>query len=237
MRHSFRRIGRVGFDTGLGACLGVAMSPTSAGCDQDANMTIRPLRILVIDENRIRASIIEAGLRDAGHRQVTLVHEVAGIARRIADVEPDVIVIDLENPNRDMLENMFQISRTVKRPIAMFVDKSDSAAIEAAVDAGVSAYVVDGLRKERVKPILDMAISRFNAFSRMARALEETRSELASRKIIDRAKGILMKSRKLSEDEAYALLRKTAMNQNRKIGDIAQSLVTAAGILDSGGES
>jgi response regulator NasT len=194
-------------------------------------MSAGSLTILVIDENRIRASIIEAGLRDAGHRQVTVVHDVAGIAKRIAEIEPDVIVIDLENPNRDMLENMFQLSRAVKRPIAMFVDRSDRASIEAAVDAGVSAYVVDGLKKERIKPILDMAISRFNAFSRMARELEEARSELENRKVVDRAKGILMKSRGLSEEAAYALLRKTAMNQNRKIAEIAQSLVTAAGLL------
>jgi len=194
-------------------------------------MTGGPLSILVIDENRIRAAIIEAGLREAGHERVTLVHDITGIARQIAEIEPDVIVIDLENPNRDMLENMFQLSRAVKRPIAMFVDRSDAASIEAAVDAGVSAYVVDGLRKERVKPILEMAISRFNAFSRMARELEEARSELANRKLIDRAKGILMKSRGLSEAAAYALLRKTAMNQNRKISDIAQSLITAEGLL------
>lgn len=195
-------------------------------------MIRKSLTVLVIDENHIRASIIEAGLREAGHQQVTVIHDVAGIARRIAEIEPDVIVIDLENPNRDMLENMFQLSRVVKRPIAMFVDRSDQASIEAAVEAGVSAYVVDGLRQERVKPILDMAISRFNAFSRMARELEEARSELESRKVIDRAKGILMKSRGLSENAAYTLLRKTAMNQNRKIAEIAQSLVTAAGLLD-----
>ena len=194
-------------------------------------MSPAALRIVVIDENRIRAAVIESGLRDAGHTEVTLIHEVAGIARRIAEINPDVIVIDLENPNRDMLENMFQLSRAVKRPIAMFVDRSDSASIEAAVEAGVSAYVVDGLRKERVKPILDMAISRFNAFSRMARELEEARGELEDRKVIDRAKGILMKSRKLSEADAYAVLRKTAMNQNRKLAEIAQSLVTAAGLL------
>lgn len=192
------------------------------------------LRILVIDENRIRAAIIEAGLRDAGHMEVTLVDDVTGIAARIAALQPDVIVIDIENPNRDMLENMFQLSRAVKRPIAMFVDRSDTASIEAAVDAGVSAYVVDGLKKERVKPILDMAISRFNAFSRMERELEEARTELESRKTVERAKGILMKSRGLSEQEAYALLRKTAMNQNRRIGDVAQSLVTAAGLLGAG---
>jgi response regulator NasT len=197
-------------------------------------MPARSLTILVIDENRIRASVIEAGLREAGHDTVTVINDVAGIARRIAEIEPDVIVIDLENPNRDMLENMFQLSRAVKRPIAMFVDRSDQASIEAAVDAGVSAYVVDGLKKERVKPILDMAISRFNAFSRMARELEEARSELENRKLVERAKGILMKSKGLGEEAAYALLRKTAMNQNRKIAEIAQSLVTAAGLLGPG---
>ena len=189
------------------------------------------LSILIIDENRLRASVIEAGLRDAGYSNLTVVHDVAGIARRIADIAPDVIVISLENPNRDMLENMFQLSRAVQRPIAMFVDRSDQAAIEAAVEAGVSAYVVDGLKRERVKPILEMAISRFNAFSRMTRELQEARSELENRKLIDRAKGILMSTRGLSEAEAYALLRNTAMNQNRKISEIAESLITAAGLL------
>jgi response regulator NasT len=196
-------------------------------------MPARPatLSILIIDENRLRASVIEAGLREAGHDNFTIVHDVTGIARRIADIEPDVIVISLENPNRDMLENMFQLSRAVKRPIAMFVDRSDRAAIEAAVEAGVSAYVVDGLKQERVKPILDMAISRFNAFSRMTRELEEARSELENRKLVDRAKGILMTTRGLSEADAYALLRKTAMNQHRKLSEIAESLITAAGLL------
>lgn len=204
---------------------------------QNAGMKSASLRVLVIDENRIRAAVIEAGLREAGHTEVTVVHDVSGIAARIVRLEPDVIVIDLENPNRDMLENMFQLSRAVKRPIAMFVDRSDRASMEAAVDAGVSAYVVDGLRQERVKSILDMAISRFNAFSRMARELEEARTELENRKVIDRAKGLLMKSRGLSEEAAYALLRKTAMNQNRKISDIAQSLVTAASLLSPGDDA
>ena len=97
------------------------------------------LNVLVIDENRIRASVIEDGLRDAGYVQVTIIADMNGLARKITEIDPDVIVIDLENPNRDMLESMFQISRAVKRPIAMFVDKSDEASIEAAVDAGVSA--------------------------------------------------------------------------------------------------
>jgi len=190
-----------------------------------------PLSILIIDENRLRAAVIEDGLRDAGYANLTVVYDVVGIARRIADIAPDVIVIDLENPNRDMLESMFQLSRAVRRPIAMFVDRSDQASIEAAVDAGVSAYVVDGLKRERVKPVVDMAISRFNAFARMARELEEARSQLESRKLIDRARGILMATRGLSEADAYALLRKTAMNQNRKISEIAESLIMAAGLL------
>ncbi|MFT4183169.1 MAG: ANTAR domain-containing response regulator [Rhizobium sp.] len=189
------------------------------------------LTILVIDENTIRASIIEEGLRDAGHTRVTVIHEVQGVARTIETLRPDVIIIDIENPNRDMMEHLFQLTRTVGRPIAMFVDRSDTASIEAAVEAGVSAYIVDGLKKERVKPILDMAVSRFNAFSRLQQELAEAKSALEQRKIIDRAKGILMKMRGLSEEEAFALLRQTAMNEKKKISEIAQSVVTAAGLL------
>ncbi|MDK4701606.1 MULTISPECIES: ANTAR domain-containing response regulator [Rhizobium] len=189
------------------------------------------LTILVIDENAIRASIIEEGLREAGHARVTVIHEVQGVARTIETLRPDVIIIDLENPNRDMMEHLFQLTRTVGRPIAMFVDRSDTASIEAAVEAGVSAYIVDGLKKERVKPILDMAVSRFNAFSRLQRELADAKSALEERKIVERAKGILMKMRGLSEDEAFALLRQTAMNEKKKMSEIAQSVVTAAGLL------
>lgn len=194
-------------------------------------MPIRDLSILIIDENRIRAAIIEAGLRDAGHERVTVLHEVNEVARKIETIAPDVVVIDLENPNRDRLEHFFSLSRALERPIAMFVDRSDGAEIESAVAAGVSAYVVDGLRKERVKPILDMAISRFNAFARLKRELQDARSELEDRKVIDQAKGILMRQRGLDEAAAYGLLRKTAMNQNRKLVDVAQSLLTAASLL------
>jgi response regulator NasT len=189
------------------------------------------LTILVIDENAIRASIIEEGLNEAGHLNVRVIHEMQGVARLIETMDPDVIIIDIENPNRDMMEHMFQLTRMISRPIAMFVDRSDTAAIEAAVDAGVSAYVVDGLKKERIKPILDMAVSRFNAFSRLQRELVEARNALEERKVIERAKGILMKMRGLSEEQAFALLRQTAMNEKKKLADIAQSVVTAAGLL------
>jgi len=192
----------------------------------------RDLSILIIDENKLRAAIIEDGLREAGHEAVTVLHSVKEAARRIVEISPDVVVVDLENPGRDQLEHFFSLSRALQRPIAMFVDRSDTSEIEAAVEAGVSAYVVDGLRKERVKPILDMAILRFNAFARLSRELEEARSALEDRKVIDRAKAILMKSRNLSEVDAYSLLRRTAMNQNRKIVDVAQSLITAADLLE-----
>ena len=196
------------------------------------DMPGRDLSILIIDENHLRAAIIEDGLREAGHETVAILDSVKEAARRIVEIAPDVVVIDLENPGRDQLEHFFSLSRALKKPIAMFVDRSDTSEIEAAVEAGVSAYVVDGLRKERVKPILDMAISRFNAFSRLTRELEEARSALEDRRLIDQAKAILIKSRGLSEADAYALLRRTAMNQNRRIADIAQSLVTAAGLLE-----
>ncbi|MCO4319465.1 ANTAR domain-containing response regulator [Phyllobacterium sp. 21LDTY02-6] len=191
----------------------------------------RPLSIMVFDENRIRASIIEEGLREAGHDHVSLIHEIDGLARQIERIQPDVIVIDIETPNRDMLEHLFQLTRIVRKPIAMFVDRSDSSSIEAAVEAGVSAYVVDGLRKERVKPILDMAVSRFRAFSRLQQELADAKTALQERKVVERAKGILMKSRQLTEEEAYVLLRQSAMNEKKKLSDIAQSVVLAANLL------
>ncbi|HET7715479.1 MAG TPA: ANTAR domain-containing protein [Bauldia sp.] len=194
-------------------------------------MSDADLRILIIDENVVRASILEDGLREAGYSRVSVITGMRELLRQIVEADPDVIFIDLENPNRDVLEQMFQVSRSVRRPIAMFVDRSDTAAIEAAIDAGVSAYVVDGLRKERVKPILDMTISRFNAFNRLREELDRTKQALEDRKVIEKAKGILMKTRNISEEEAYALLRKTAMNESRRVADVAAGLVMAAQLL------
>lgn len=151
--------------------------------------------------------------------------------RRIEALAPDVIVIDLENPNRDMLEHLFQVSRAVAKPIAMFVDQSDVGMMEAAIEAGVSAYVVDGLRKDRVKSILDMAVARFNAFSRLKTELEQTRQQLEERKLMDQAKKWLMKMRGMTEDEAHHLIRRTAMQENRRMADVARSIATAAALL------
>jgi response regulator NasT len=189
------------------------------------------LKIVIVDENPIRAAILEDGLREAGYAHVVRLDETSHLLTRIYSIDPDVILIDLENPSRDVLEQMFQMSRVVKRPIAMFVDQSDAASIEAAVDAGVSAYIVGGLRKERIKNILDLCISRFNAFARLQDELDRARTALEDRKVIDRAKGILMKAKSLNEEEAYALLRRTAMNEKKKIAEVAQSVVTAAELL------
>jgi response regulator NasT len=188
-------------------------------------------KIVIVDESPIRAAILEEGLREAGYVDVQHIREMHNLLARIYALDPDVILIDLENPSRDVLEQMFQVSRAVRRPVAMFVDQSDSEAARASVDAGVSSYIVDGLKKERIKPILDLCISRFNAFSKLQDELERTKSALEDRKIIDRAKGIVMKLKGLTEEEAYVLLRSTAMREKKKIGDIAQSIITAAELL------
>ena len=189
------------------------------------------IRIVIVDENKVRASILEEGLRDAGYSDVAWISDMTNLLAQIVSIDPDVILIDIQNSSRDVLEQMFHVSRTVRRPVAMFVDQSDTAMIEAAIDAGVSSYIVDGLRKERVRPILDLTIKRFNAFARLEDELSKTRRELEDRKIIDRAKGVLMKRNKLTEDEAYALMRKAAMNSNTRIAEVARSVVTATGLL------
>jgi two-component system, response regulator / RNA-binding antiterminator len=189
------------------------------------------LKILVIDETPIRRAILEEGLKEAGFADVTMLDSATALVQQIYALDPDVVLIDLENPSRDVLEQMFQVSRAVRRPIAMFVEKSDKATIEAAIDAGVSAYIVDGLKKERVRPILEMTVSRFRAFDKLHTELEQTKTALKDRKVIDKAKGILMKTRGLDEEAAYALLRKTAMSQGKRIADVAEGLISTFDLL------
>jgi response regulator NasT len=189
------------------------------------------MRIVIVDDSGLRATVLEEGLREAGYDDIHVVPPQSGFVARLERMAPDVVLMDLGSPSRDTLEEMLAVSRALARPIAMFVDQSDEAMIGAAIDAGVSAYVVDGLRKERVKPIIDLAIRRFNAFARMQTELDEAKTALAERKAIDRAKAILMNSKNLAEAEAYALLRTTAMNQNRRIFEVAEALITASELL------
>lgn len=185
------------------------------------------MRIAIVDESASRAAVIREGLTAHGDCEIHVLTERSGLLMRIGEISPDIVLIDLGNPSRDVLEEYFAVSRVLDRPIAMFVDQSDDEALASSIDAGVSSYVVDGLAPHRIRPILDLAVRRFNAFARLQADLAEAKGKLAERDTIDRAKRILMDNRKFTEPQAYAELRKTAMNQGKRIGEIAEAVVTA----------
>jgi response regulator NasT len=191
----------------------------------------KKLRIVIVDQNPLRTAILRDGLREAGYEQVLVVDTFLDLEVRLRAIDADIVLIDLENPSRDVLEQMIRISGAAARPVAMFADSSDSAMINAAIDAGVSAYVVDGLKKERVKTIVDLTVSRFNAFARLREELVAAQGQLADRKAIDQAKGLVMKAKNIPEEQAYAMMRKVAMNEGKKIAEIARSILTAAEFL------
>ncbi len=189
------------------------------------------LSIIVVERDADRALRIVDGLREAGDHDILVISESAALSRRIAERKPDIVLIDAGDPSRDVLEELALASGPMDRPVAMFVDRSDATLTRTAIEAGMSAYVVDGLRSDRIKPILDAAIARFHMFHRIRAELAATKAALEERKVIERAKAILMRARGIGEEEAYALLRKTAMDQGRRLADIAQQLVMAAGLL------
>lgn len=185
------------------------------------------MRIAIVDESASRAAVIREGLATMDDCEIHVITERQGLVARISEFAPDIVLIDLGNPSRDVLEEYFAVSRALARPIAMFVDESDAEAIAASIDAGVSSYVVDGMAPHRIRPILDLAVRRFNAFARLQSDLAEAQGKLAERETIDRAKRILMDSRRITEPQAYAELRKAAMDQGRRIAEIAEAVVTA----------
>lgn len=189
------------------------------------------MRIAIIDTSTTRAAIISDGLRDAGLGDLVLIDPAGPLLAQLEAARPEVVLVNLENPSRDVLEDFFAMSRALARPIAMFVDQSDTESTAAAVDAGVSAYIVDGLAKQRIKPVLDLAVRRFQAFARLEGELAEAKSALADRQAVDRAKAILMKRRGLDEPAAYALLRSHAMQSNRRIAEIAEAIVTSDALM------
>jgi response regulator NasT len=174
---------------------------------------------------------LEQALRDNGCDVVARLSTHEDLLVRLDEVRPDVIIIDMESPDRDTLESLRSISRDQPRPIVMFAEQSDSGTIEEAVRAGVSAYVVDGMSGSRMRPIIDVAIARFREYQALRQELEETKTKLADRKDVDKAKGILMQRKGIGEDEAYAALRKMAMDRNIKIGEAARTLIAAAELL------
>jgi response regulator NasT len=190
------------------------------------------LRVLVVDHDPERADKVRQALEEDPNLQVQVASVKAGhLLGLLRQAEPDVLIVDLDLPDRDTIEQLRVATRERPRPIVMFVDQSDTEAMRAAVGAGVSAYVVDGLKPGRVKAILDVAVARFQEFDRLRRELDLAKTSLAERKLIDRAKGILMRARGFGEEEAYNLLRSKAMKEQKKVGEIAQSVITAAELL------
>ena len=190
-----------------------------------------PLRISVVEKDPARAQEITRALHQGGWADVTIIADDAALTQTLAATEPDLVLIDLANPRRDSLEALSEASGARQRPVAMFVDESDPGLSTAAIQAGVSAYVVGGLSGERIRPVLETAIARFRMMRQMQSELEAAKTALAERKTIDRAKGLLIQAKGLSEDEAYRLLRKTAMDQGKRLIDVAQALLTASELL------
>ncbi|MEO1138439.1 MAG: ANTAR domain-containing protein [Pseudomonadota bacterium] len=190
------------------------------------------LNIIVVERSDDRAAqIVEALTAVSNLNEIHVVSDVSTLTQRVAALAPDVVLIDVADPSRDMLEELALASGPIERPVAMFVDQSSEGLTAAAIEAGFSAYVVDGLNTNRLKPVLEATIARFRMMQRMRKELAETKRALEERKVIDRAKGLIMTSRAVSEEEAYAILRKAAMDQNRRVADVAEALVSTAGLL------
>ena len=188
-------------------------------------------RVILVDENGERAPTVAQALSASGFQLVATLGSGADLKARMIELQADVVIIDMDSPDRDILENMRQVGAELPRPIVMFSQDGHPDMIRAAVEAGVSAYVVDGLKPERIKPIVDVAIARFAQFQSLRGELDKARSSLAERKLIERAKGILMKRRDCDEEEAYAFMRKTAMDQKLRLADIANRIIAAAELL------
>ena len=189
------------------------------------------LSIVVVEPDQDRAREIVEGLTVIGYRDILVIGDTAKLSSRVVAAQADVVLIDVANPSRDILEELAVVSDPMNRPVALFVDEDKEGLAKAAIESGISAYVVNGLSADRLRPVLDTAIARFNMVGRMRTELTQAKRALEERKVIDRAKGLLMKARGIDEEAAYALLRRTAMDQGRKVVDVAQALVTAADLL------
>lgn len=191
----------------------------------------KQLSVLLIDDNLARAEIVQAGLRDAGYVLLERLDGTVDLAAKVGALKPDVIVVSIDSPSRDAIEDLRRVTEQQPRPIAMFADHSDPATIAAGMEAGVCAYVVKGLAKDRVQSVVDVAVAHFNRYHSMREELDRARLSLVERKTVDRAKGLLMEQKGLGEEAAYKLLRKLAMDQNKRIGEVAQDILTYAKAL------
>lgn len=186
------------------------------------------LRVMLVDEEPGRSAVLERALQDNGYEVVARIGTDEDLLGKVRSIQPDMIIIDMQSPDRDTLESMHMINREQPKPVVMFAENSDNMTITDAVKAGVSAYVVDGLNAKRIKPIMEVAIARFREFQALKDELVKTKTDLADRKVIDKAKGLIMTQRKCSEDDAYKALRKLAMDRNERLADVASSVLEVA---------
>lgn len=183
------------------------------------------LRVLLIDTDANRASEVQIGLERAGFQVVAVSSDTVDLVGRVRESRADIIVCDLDDPSRDALESMRVLNRDEPRPVVVFASRGDADQIEAALEAGVAAYVVEGLAPARVRPVLEVAIRRFRAFQALRAERDEARATLAERTVIERAKGILMQRRRLSEADAYRLMRRWSMDRGLKMVQLAEEIL------------
>jgi len=192
---------------------------------------MKKIEVMLIDAHSGRSAILEQALSDAGYRITVRTAGTYRLLQQVRETKPDVILIDIDLPDRDTLEQLREIGQDQPRPIVMFAERSDPETTAAALRAGVSAYVVDDLNPRRLQPIMDVAIARFREYQALRRELAETRNRLAERKVVEKAKGLLMAQRNLNEEEAYQTLRKLAMDRNQRIGEVARTVVSLLELL------
>ena len=184
-----------------------------------------------LQEQAERGKALRIGLLEAGYNIIASLPADLYLPERIAQLQPDMIIIDAESDARDVLEHIVIATRDERRPIVMFTEDDDTRVMELAMQAGVTAYIVAGLQAERIKPVLDVAFARFRQEQKLFAELSDTKNKLAERKLVERAKGVLMARHKMSEDEAYQKLRSMAMNKNLKLSEIAQRLLDVEDLL------
>jgi response regulator NasT len=188
-------------------------------------------RVMLVDDTPARAAMLEQALTDCGFEVVCRMASAQGLMKQVAEHQPDVVIVDIESPDRDMLEHMTVLNQHLPKPVIMFAEQGDSNTIDRAIRAGVSAYVVDGLNPERVRSIVDVAVARFREFQALRNELQQTRTRLADRQVIDKAKALLIQHRQMNEDEAYHAMRKLAMDRSQKLVDVANDIVSVLGLL------
>lgn len=193
--------------------------------------TDKKLRVLLVDQSVKRSMPLRQSLVSAGYEVVGRISNSADLNAAVTELQPDVIIIDIDSPSRDTLEHIIVSGRDDPRPIVMVTHDGDTEKIRSATRAGVSAYVVGGLESERIRPILDAAIARFGEYRAVRQELDRANLKLSERKNIERAKGVLMKQRSLMEDDAYVLMRKMAMDRNIKLAELAEQIINAAALL------